>query len=92
MNFYYNDAKSDLLLAVRKRFNITDLGPIKKHLGVWYEHVKEGEVEYCRMTMEGYKNDILKAWEETTDKDLKPAKTPAYPGESLSKNHGDEVE
>lgn len=38
--------------GVRKQFNITDLGPIKKHLGVWCEHVKEAEVEYFRMTME----------------------------------------
>lgn len=79
--------------GVKKRFNITDLGPIKKHLGVWYEHRKDNDgQEYFRMTMEGYKNDILNDWKEITGKDAKPAKTPGFPGESLSKNQGNEVD
>jgi hypothetical protein len=79
--------------GVKERFNITDLGPIKKHLGVWYEHIKDRSgQEYFRMTMEGYKNDILNDWKEITGKDPKPAKTPGFPGETLSKNQGDEVD
>jgi hypothetical protein len=59
--------------GVKRRFKITDLGPIKKHLGVWYEHKEDGDdQEYFRMTMEGYKDDILKDWKEVTGKDPRP--------------------
>jgi len=68
------------------------MGPIKKHLGVWYEHEKKsGQESFC-LSMENYKEDILKDWREITGKEPKPAKTPGFPGETLSKNEGDEVD
>ena len=79
--------------GVRKRFNITDLGPIKKHLGVWYEHkVTDAGREYFCMTMESFKEDILTDWKQLTGKEAKPAKTPGFPGESLTKNKGEAVD
>lgn len=79
--------------GVKQRFNISDLGPIRKHLGVWYERKRtEAGQEYFRMTMESYKEDILNDWKEITGMEAKPAKTPGYPGESLTKNPGAAVD
>eukprot|EP00980_Cylindrotheca_fusiformis_P025459 scaffold13757_cov82-Cylindrotheca_fusiformis.AAC.1 len=81
-----------LKVDVQKRFKITDLGPLKKHLGVWYERCNDSKGEYFRMTMEKYQVDIISDWEQIVGKKCKPAKTPGFPGESLTKNTGDEVD
>ena len=78
--------------GVKTRFKITEMGPIKKHLGVWYEHEKKAGEESFRLSMESYKDEILNDWREITGKEPKPAKTPRFPGETLTKNEGDEVD
>jgi hypothetical protein len=77
---------------VQKRFKITDLGPIKKHLGVWYERCMDKDGEYFVMTMKKYQDDIISDWEQVTGTKSRPANTPGFPGESLMKNTGDEVD
>jgi hypothetical protein len=77
---------------VQTRFNISDLGLIKKHLGVWYERCKDKDGEYFKMTMQKYQDDIVCDWEQITGATAKPAKTPGFPGESLTKNTGDEID
>jgi hypothetical protein len=77
---------------VQKRFKITDLGSIKKHLGVWYEHHKDRDGEYYELSMEAYQADIVKDWTTMTMRPIKKAKTPGFPGESLVKNLEDEVD
>jgi hypothetical protein len=76
---------------VQKRFKITDLGPIKKHLGVWYERCKDEDGEYFKMTMKKYQDEIVSDWEQVSGSKVKPANTPGFPGESLAKNSRDEV-
>jgi hypothetical protein len=77
---------------VQKRFKITDLGPIKKHLGVWYERCKDEDGEYFKMTMQRYQDDIVLDWEQVTGTKSRPTNTPGFPGESLLRNTGDEID
>ena len=77
---------------VQRRFKITDLGPIKKHLGVWYQRCKDKNGEYYKLTMENYQQEIVNDYERVTGKKVKSAATPGFPGQSLSKNEGDEVD
>lgn len=77
---------------IQRRFKISDLGPIKKHLGVWYEKFSGDDGEYFLLTMKKYQNDIVSDWERITGRKAKPAKTPGFPGESLTKNEGAEVD
>ncbi len=70
---------------------MTDLGPIKKHLGAWYEHKKKAGQESFRLSMESYRKDTLKDWREMTSKEPKTGKTPGFPGKSLSKKPGNGV-
>ena len=75
---------------IKKRFNISELGPIQKHLGVWYERKSDKAGEYYEVRMDEYKSEIVKDWTELVG-ELKDAKTPGFPGESLVKNEGDPV-
>ena len=81
-----------LKAGVRKRFKITELGTIRKHLGVWYEHCKDAKGEYYKLSMDQYEKDILSDWKAVTGRDAKPAPTPGFPNESLTKNQGKEVD
>ena len=81
-----------LKAGVRKRFKITELGAIRKHLGVWYEHCKDEKGEYYKLSMDQYQKDILADWKAVTGRDAKPAPTPGFPNESLTKNQGKEVD
>ncbi len=49
--------------GIKQRFKITELGKIRKHLGVWYEHCKDENGEYYKLSMEQqYQKDILADW------------------------------
>ncbi len=50
--------------GVQKRFKITDLGKIKKHLGVWYDHCKDTSGEYYKVLMKQYEEGILADWKK----------------------------
>ena len=77
---------------VQKRFKITDLGPIKKHLGVWYTKCADDRGEFYKLTMEKYQHDTVEEYEKATGKKVKAAKTPGFPGQTLMKNDGEEVD
>ncbi len=76
---------------IKKRFNIAELGLIKKHLGVWYERKSDSAGEYYEVRMDDYKDNIIKDWKAMYGA-TKKEKTPGYPGESLVKNEEEPVE
>ena len=76
---------------IKKRFSIQELGPIKKHLGVWYERKSDAAGHYYEVRMDDYKQAIIKDWKALYG-DLKMEKTPGYPGQSLVKNEGDIID
>ena len=73
---------------LNKRFEIKDLGEVKKHLGVWY---KKRDNEY-ELTMDKYCQDIANDWKQLTGSEAKTASTPGFPGETLCKNEGPPIE
>jgi len=77
---------------VQKRFKISDLGVLKKHLGVWYEKKTDDHGPYYELTMKKYQSDLLQDWKSLTGKEPRRAATPGYPGETLSKNTGETVD
>ena len=76
---------------IQARFKISDLGTLKKHLGVWYDRKKDEIGEYYELEMSKYRDDIIKDFEGITGKRVKPAPTPGYPGTSLVKNADEET-
>jgi hypothetical protein len=77
---------------IRKRFNISELGKLKKHLGVWYDWKKDKNGEtYVVASMPKLEDEIVELYEETTGKTVKEAETPGYPNKVLSKNTGETV-
>jgi hypothetical protein len=84
-----NDAREWFKGKIKERFNITDLGLIRKHLGVWYSKKKDEVGPYYELTMEKYQQDIVADWEHCTRRKPKKMSTPGYPGETLSKNASD---
>jgi hypothetical protein len=71
--------------GIKQRFKITELGKIRKHLGVWYEHCKDENGEYYKLSMEQqYQKDILADWKAATGREAKPAPTPGFPNEPLN--------
>ena len=81
-----NQFKND----VKKRFNISELGQLKKHRGVWYERKEDNLGLYYEMTMEKYKTEIVQDYEGISGKQISAYETPGYPGESLTKIGEDE--
>ena len=71
--------------GIKTRFNISDLGRLKKHLGVWYQRKHDDIGEYYEMTMDKYREDIVKDYEMITGRKVQHYKTPGYPGESLTR-------
>ena len=66
-----------------QRFKISELGRLKKHLGIFYERNKDELGEYFLLEMEKYQDNIVRDYAGITGRDPRPAKTPGYPGESL---------
>jgi hypothetical protein len=79
--------------GIKERFGYTDLGKLKKHLGVWYEHkIDEHGAVYLEATMPKYVREIILIYEKHIGKEVKEYCTPGTPGTSLEKNVGDPVE
>ncbi len=76
---------------IKKRFNIAELGPIKKHLGVWYERKCDAAGEYYEVRMDDYKKAIVNDWKALYG-ELKVEKTPGYPSESLVKSEEEPID
>jgi hypothetical protein len=77
---------------LKKRFNISDLGQLKKHLGVWYDWRTDDNGEtYIVASMTKLEDEIVEAFETSTGKMVKETETPGYPNKFLSKNEGKPV-
>ena len=77
---------------MRERFNVSELGLLKKHLGVWYDWKKDknGEV-YVVASMPKLEDEIIELYETAMKKSVKGSETPGYPNKVLSKNTGETV-
>ena len=70
----------------KKLYNITELGRMKKHLGMWYEWKKDKNNEtYIKVTMDSMIKEIIELYEQTTGKKVKEQVTPGYPNKWLLK-------
>ena len=78
---------------IAKKFKITDLGRLKKHLGIDYEWLKDENGDtMLAATMLPYESDMVKQMEEAIGKEVKIRETPARPGSVLAKNQGEMIE
>ena len=76
----------DFKSKIKTRFNLSELGTLTKHLGVWYERKKDKFGTYYELSMDKYQSEILDDFENITGRKAKAANTPGYPGTSLVKN------
>ena len=78
---------------IAKKFKISDLGKLKKHLGIDYEWLKDenGDTMLAAMMLP-YEADMVKQMEEAIGKEVKVRDTPARPGSVLTKNQGETIE
>jgi hypothetical protein len=79
--------------GIKKRFGYTDLGKLKKHLGIWYEEKfdENGEI-YLQATMPKMVSDIIKLYEKHTGNPAKESDVPGLPGECTYKWSGDAID
>ena len=81
----------DLKVKIKERFNITDLGQLKKHLGVNYEWGTDEEGDYVKAEMKKNAEKFINCYEKMFEKNVKVAKTPGFPGKCLNKNEGEVI-
>lgn len=82
-----------LMDKIEKRFNITRVGTIRKHLGVDYKWLKDENGEpYMELWMERKRESIIESYEDMIGKKVKLRKTPGSPGSVLKKNDGKEID
>ena len=74
--------------SIEKRFKIERLGRLKKHLGIWYEWKEEDGETVIEASMPQLIKDIIKKYEEVTQKPAKNYSTPGTPGKTLMKHQG----
>jgi len=67
---------------IKERFNISDLGPIKKHIGVHYEKGKDKYGEYYSLSMDDYCDKFITEAEKLCG-NIKVCNTPGFPGTVL---------
>jgi hypothetical protein len=75
---------------LRKINNIKDLGRLKKHLGIWYEWLRDEKGPYVRANMDDMAKGIITDYSKYTGKSAKGAKTPGYPNVCLTKGAEDD--
>jgi hypothetical protein len=77
-------------MEITKHFGYTDLGKLKKHLGVWYEELRDKNSErYIVAMITHYVNGIIKIYEDHTGEEVKEFNTPGSPGKSTEKFKGE---
>lgn len=74
---------------VKATFTITELGPLKKHLGVHYKMKNDRSGNYLEVQMQAFRDDLIKDYEEAVGKLAKVCNTPGAPGKVLIKNEED---
>ena len=76
----------EFMQKFKKKYNITELGRMKKHLGMWYEWKKDEKGEpYVKVTMDEMLEEIIEKFEKVIGKEVKIQNTPGYPGKFLTK-------
>ena len=66
--------------GVKKRFGITELGILKRHLGIWYEWKKDENGErYVVATMPKLVKQIIEVTEKSVGHEVKRSSVPALP-------------
>jgi hypothetical protein len=78
-----------LKLEMRKHFTIKELGPIKKHLGVWYTWGVDKLGRYLQSDMEDFVRGMINDFKELFGRLPKVSLLPALPGTTLTKNDGE---
>ena len=63
----------------RKIYKITDLGKVKRHLGVQYEWIKDDEESMVKINMDNMARKIVKEYEKVTNGMVKEWNLPGYP-------------
>jgi hypothetical protein len=72
---------------IKKRFNYTDMGKLKKHLKIWYKWTTDEHGNIIVIaTMPKMVEEIINAYDKHTGKDVKAYTTPGAPGIVLEKN------
>ena len=78
--------------GIRTRFNIDDMGKLKKHLGVWYDWKEDNDGEvYLTASMPKMADEIGAKFEEAMGHPARLSDLPASPGTVLAKNEGNIV-
>ena len=75
-----------LKAEAKKHFTIKELGPIKKHLGVWYDWGEDADGRFLESTMEDFVEGMFEDYKNLFGRYPAIAPTPGLPGTSLSKN------
>ena len=79
--------------AIQKRFKITDLGKLSKHLGVRYDFMTdENGDQKIDAHMNDYEEEMIKKQEDYRGTTLKEEETPALQGTFLLKNKEDPID
>ena len=74
---------------IKKRFNISDLGNISKHIGVWYEQGEDDNGKFFRLSMDSYCKKFIDSTEDLCGT-VRKANTPAYTNKVLGRKDEDE--
>ena len=69
----------------KRKYKITELGNMKKHLGMWYEWNSDEEGPYIKVTMDAMLEDIIYKYKETTGQEVSDQVSPGYPNKCLKK-------
>jgi hypothetical protein len=77
--------------GLKKRFGITDLGRLKKHLGIWckWKHDENGE-RHIMAAVSKLVRQIIECTEKAVGHEVKKSSVPAAPGLCLEKNAEDD--
>ena len=75
----------------KKHFTIKELGPIRKHLGVWYDWGVDELGSYLQSNMEDFVEGMFQDYKNLFGQYPKGAPTPGLPGTSLAKNEGNTI-
>jgi hypothetical protein len=81
-----------LKLQVRKSNNITELGRLNKYLRLWYEWGRDKDGPFVQATMNDMAETIIDYYKKYVGPTIKEAKTPGFPGMTLTKSTDDQAE
>jgi hypothetical protein len=77
---------------VREHNNITDLGRMKKYLGIWYEWDRDEDGPFVKATMDDMVETIIGDHEKHVERSIEGAKAPGFPSTTLQRGEDKEAE